>query len=283
MTRKKLISIAILVSVVIIAIASYNTYRNRLIPSKERMAQILSDIYIADAVVQHKTKDKGKEKVIEHIYKSVLSHYDLTKPQFDSIIAWYSEHPEKYSEVYFEVVALLSEREARFGRVLQMRDSVSSLIERMRDSLTVNFWRYGKEVIRLPFTEKDTIPKNLVFDVDVDSLRGGKVTLEMTYMFPHKNESRDSCYMQLVAFYNDTIADTSKCIITRKTIRQTATLEQQLRDTLEATKITATLLTSKELKKTTANLSAIKFQYIPYEITDSVTFDEIQLPPIFSY
>ncbi len=283
MTRKKFIIVAIAIAVVVAAIVSYRAYCNRLIPGKERMAQILSDIYIADAVVQHKTKDKSKDKVIEHIYKSVLSHYDLTKPEFDSIIAWYSAHPEKYSEVYFEVVALLTEREARFGQVLQKRDSISALIDKMRDSLTVNYWKYGKEVIRLPFAPKATFPKNLVFEVDVDSISGGTVTLEMTYMFPHKNEARDTCYMQLIAVYNDTIADTTQCLINRKTIRQTATIEQQIRDTLAATKLKATLLTSKQLKKTTANLSAIKFQYIPYEVTDSITFDEVQLPPIFSY
>ena len=286
MTKKKiLIIIIVLIAAIVGTSVGINSYRNRLIPNKQRMAEILADIYVADAVAQQKVQRLvSGNNIVERVYKTVLDHYEISRFEFDSIISWYSVHPKEYSEVYFEVIAILTEREARMSRAIKMRDSISSLIDKMRDSLTVDYWKYGKTTtLRLPRTDKDTFPKDLTFEVDVDSLRGGVVTLEMGYSFQSKDKSTDESFMQLVACYNDSTADTTKYRISRRISRQTATIRYNVRDTLSAVKLKATLLTSKQLDITAAMLSGIKFQYVPYEVTDSVTFDEIKLPPVFSF
>lgn len=243
---------------------------------------ILADVYMLDAMIQAKGNMTGnKQRIVENAYHTVLERYGISKAEFDTIVNWYSAHPAEYVEVYDDVVSIVSAKEGTVTMLLDKRDSIEARIDSLRAAIRTDYWPNDKP-IRLPI-ENDTVPKDLVYEYDADSLMGGSVYMKMDYVFPRRNESHDTCSMQLIITYNDTIADTCSYSIKRKPSQQKAEINYNVNDTLPFVHLKATLLTSKELKKTTATLSNIKLYYQPYEITDSVEFDEILIPPLFSY
>lgn len=285
MNNKNKIWILAAIAIAIAAIAVFSLNRNDNIPDKNKMAKILADIYMIDAVVQAKGNlygNKSNDKIVEAGYKTVLSKYGLTKENFDTIVTWYAAHPEEYSEIYFDVVGILSKKEAVFRNLLNQRDSINERKTALNDSLRTDYWNYAKS-IRLPLTKKDTIPKKLIFEYDTDTITGGKITLGADYVFPRSNKAKDSCLMQLIVLYNDTISDTTSVRLLKTVSQQKAVIEYNVCDTLPAMKLKALLMKSNELNDVTATLSGIRLSYMPYEITDSIQFDEILLPPLFTY
>lgn len=280
--NKKHIIYATAVVLIAAAVVALQILRSRPALDKHQTAMILADVYLLDAMIQAKGNMTGnKQRIVENAYHTVLERYGISKAEFDTIVNWYSANPAEYVEVYDDVVRIVSEKEATVTTLLNKRDSINDRIDSLCAAIRTDYWTSDKP-IRLPI-ENDTVPKDLVYEYDADSLVGGKVTMKMDYVFPRRNESRDTCSMQLIVVYNDTIADTCRHRINRKPSQQKAELICSLRDTLPAIHLKATLLTSKELKKTTATLSNIKLSYSPYEITDSIEFDEILIPPVFSY
>lgn len=280
--RTIIITAAALITAAVIAFFVFTSRSD--VPSHKRMAAIMADVYMVDATVQSRGQLFGKDAQLtaESAYKSVLSRYGLTKSEFDSIVAWYSRHPDEYSEVYLDVVSILSEKEAAFSTILAKRDSINQRIESLRDSIRQNIWDYSK-VIRLPLKDTDTVPSDLVFDYPLDSLRGGWVTFYTEYVFPRRNEATDTAYMQLIVQYRDTIADTISTTFERSYISKKNELKLDISDTIPAVALKAQLMKSEQLKETTVTFTNVRLYYMPYEITDSVQFDEIRIPPLFTY
>lgn len=252
-------------------------------PNRKRIAAALADVYLLDAIVQQKSDIPSRSKVAEDLYHSVLSHHGLTKTEFDSTLSWYSRNPDKYSELYHDVIGRLTNRESSFLELYDKQDSIETRINHLRDSLRHQWWKCNT-TLHLPLLEKDTVvDKKLHFVIDNDTIRGGRILLSMSHVFPYRNTVKDTCLMQLIVHYGDSIADTSAVKIIKRVSQQKSVIEYAVRDTLDATKIEATLLTSKEVGKTICTLSDIKFNYMPYEITDSIKVDEIIFPPLFPY
>lgn len=285
--NKKVRYIIAIVSVAVVAIGIVVFIRlyDRGPIEQSTLAKVMADIYIVDAMGQNKGNlysTHNPDLYMENSYHTLLERYGTTKTEFDSAVAWYSAHPEEYSALYDEVVGILTEREARMNIILNKRDSINNRKTTMRDSLKTDLWKHAK-TIRLPLMESDTLPRDLVFAHDVDSIKGGRVHLGMGYVFPRRNKATDTASVEVVICYNDTIADTTTVKLERTHTTKNLDMKVAVRDTIGATKVVARLLKSKQLKQTTATLSNIGFYYMPYEITDSVKFDEIQLPPIFAY
>lgn len=285
MTKKAIIITLISVAALAIGIFVFYTTHNSGLIKQKTLAHILADIYIVDAMGQNKGnlyKTSNPDRYMENSYHTLLSRYGTTKVIFDSTMNWYAEHPEEFSLLYDDVIGLLSEKEGRMTLLLNKRDSISKRITNLRDSLKVNYWDYAK-TIRLPLTKKDTVPDDLLFEYETDSIQHGKIHFDMSYVFPRRNKAKDSAYVELVICYNDTIADTTSLYLEKHYSLKQIKIAAEVRDTLPATKVKARLLKSKELKQTTATFSNITLYYMPYEITDSVQFDEIQLPSIFTF
>ncbi len=271
------LAVAVLAAVAVIAI---NVGRKS---QREDLANAVADIYILDAILQQKGSVNSKNRtMVEESYHTLLSHYGLTKVQFDTIMSWYSRHPAQYAELFHRVIGILTKREAAFNKLYERQDSIDRRVEFLEDSLRTDLWKYPRTV-RLPLEDKDTIPADLVVTAALDSLRGGKVYLSMNYTFPSRNKARDTCDIRLIVSYNDTVADTLRQRIFKKLAQQTASLVCPLRDTLPAVQAQAILLTSHELSETVATLSDLKFYYMPYEVADSFRIDETIFPPLFPF
>lgn len=286
MKNNKFIWITIIAILVLIVGGwySYTSYRDSWIPSRFRMAQAIADIYLIDAVAQNGTIDQQRnDKTMENAYHTILNKYGITKVQYDSIICIYAQDPDNYTKLYDDVVTILSKKEADYEQLYFKYDSVQKRISTLQDSLKVIFWK-SPTYIHIPLTKLDTLDKNLKFKFKHENMKGGKLTYSFDYTFPRSNKSTDYASTSVIIVYDDKNADTCRVELSKKNFSlQHMLIEHQLRDTIPASEIIVRLIETKNIADNTCNFSSIKMFYVPYNITDSVQFDEIQLPKIFAY
>lgn len=262
----------------------YSVLRNSWMPSRYNMVMAISDIYTIDAVAQTGNIDRQRnERTMERAYHTILSKYGMTKAVYDSTIAIYSKNPEQYALLLEDVVAVLTSREANFLQLYQKHDSIKRRIDHLNDSLRVSYWK-GPSYVRIPLSERDTLNKKLKFNYKLNNIKGGKVSYTFDYTFPRSNKNEDPASTSLIVVYDDNVSDTCKTelIKTNHTL-QHITIEHQLRDTIHARELRMCLMETNKIQDNTVNFSSIRLTYMPYEITDSIQFDEIQLPEIFTY
>jgi hypothetical protein len=83
----------------------------------ETLVPILVDFHLVYSIQAMPSFRNLNQKVDSlDIYSYVFEKYGVTKPMFDSTIAWYSRNPEPFTEIYDEVVMQLT----------QLRDSLES-------------------------------------------------------------------------------------------------------------------------------------------------------------
>ncbi|MCF0190462.1 MAG: DUF4296 domain-containing protein [Marinilabiliaceae bacterium] len=281
-------NIIIVVAIILSVVGGWYLHifiRDSWIPSQNKFAHIVADVYLADAVAQVRgdISNKYKDKTMESIYRSVLNRYGLTKAQYDSIVRIYSDDPTKNALLYADIVDILTKREADYEQLYNMQDSIDKHIAHLQDSLKTVFWK-KIFLIRYPLEEKDTIARNLTFLYNADSLRGGTLQFAMDYNFTQHNSNKNDTKMSLITFYTDNIADTSWVTIDKSSYSiRNIRIDHAIRDSIPATKIKLCLMDTKDLKDAKVVMNNIKLEYSPYNITDSIKFDEIQFPPIFAY
>lgn len=289
MNKQRRVALILAVALVILSIIVHFVIAdsNR-IPSERRMARIIADLYIVDAAAQARgnlyNSNMKNDKSVENAYHTVLSNYGITKAEYDSAVAWYAVHPDLCAQVYERVVNILSQREADVNQIIDKRDSVLNVIKMKNDSLRVFYYSH-KTPVHIPIEDRDSVDKKsrLKFVLPLDSIRGGHMTMSMTSLFPRKNMAKSQTKMSLVVTYNDTIKDTTSVNVVMSHISKEPKIEYDLRDTIDAVEATASFIVTDEWNKMVATLSDLQVVYMPYEITDSVEFDEIQLPSILSY
>ncbi|MDO4461407.1 MAG: DUF4296 domain-containing protein [Bacteroidia bacterium] len=286
MKNKRFLTI-LSITILLLAIGGWYLYsytRDSWIPSRTKMAQAIADIYLVDAVAQNGSFERNRnERNMERLYRSVLGKYGINKTQYDSIIAIYSQDPTSLASLYEDVIAILTKRDADFENLYNKHDSIQKRITALNDSLRITYWK-GPSYIHIPLSERDTLNKNMRFSFKLDSIKGGTITYAFDYTFPRLNKNKDDVKTSLIVVYDKNNADTCLTPLYKdKFSTQHFILEHKLRDTIPATEMKICFIDSKKIKEHTANFSAIKLSYMPYEITDSVQFDEIQLPALFAY
>lgn len=287
MNKQKIIGIVVATVAIIVGIVLYILKNNDVIPSEKKMARILADVYYADAIFQARgnlySSNNRNDRTTENTYHTVLQHYGLTKTEFDSAVAWYSAHPDKYAQVYEHVVSILSKREGDYKILLDKRDSIQKRIESLNDSIRVTYLK-TKRHLHVPVEPRDSVKeKNLRFEYQLDSIQGGTLSAKMVYSFLRKNTAKAPAKFELIVHYNDTIVDTTSINLIYSHVNKTAELQYHLRDTMPAIRLNVNMLATSDFKKVLATISDAKVTYMPYQITDSIQFDEIQLPPLFAY
>lgn len=290
--KHKIIALCALVLVAGGACAVYLALKPN-VPSERKMARIMADIYMADAVLQEHTTRGPKDKTIENTYHTILTHYEITKTQYDSAVAWYSRHPQKMSSVYERAIAILSQREEIVKSVAAHADSVTKAIDAINDSLTTTF-QLPKTVI-LPLVDKnDTIKKflkpnakkydRLTFDVDLDSLVGGHLDLRQRYTVTKSIEPTPKAYARIIITYADTTetSDSVRLEAFKRVTQRVSELSAKLKDSIPAVKAQISLFDAKGLKDMSVTMREIKVSYKPYDVVDTTNYDNL-LPSLFAY
>lgn len=86
-----------------------NKQNGKQILSQKDFVNLLVDLHLADALAtDHAVSIITGDLDSLTIYTSVLDKYNADKSVFDATLKWYSEHPDKFAEVYDEVFGNLN-------------------------------------------------------------------------------------------------------------------------------------------------------------------------------
>ncbi len=176
------------------------------VPDKKEMAQLLADVYETEALISQGGRSirRDGDQFVGY-YKDVLDKHGVTKLEFDSAISWYSCYPELFSDVYDDVISILSQKDAVLKKELAEFDQAKKdMIEQV--SNMKQYWE-GDNKFKLPLEENDTSDISFPFAYEIDSVDSGILRLNATYKFNKGNEL-DSAQMKMILCYADSTADT---------------------------------------------------------------------------
>ncbi len=115
---------------------------------QQQFTNMLIDIHIVDGTLSSKNIYRtGKNYRPSYYYNSIYKKYDLTRNQFDSCVAFYSNNTKNFTVLYDKVIDSLNRLETKY-RIQVKNDRME------RD--TVNLWN-KKAHWRVPKRDKNTL------------------------------------------------------------------------------------------------------------------------------
>ena len=228
-------------------------------PQEDSMAVILADIYFMEATMGQSRQYmmRGNEEELLKFYKDVLDKHNITKQQYDTAFAWYSEHPKLLSEVYDKVISILNERESIIS------NDTASVKKKMIGTTRVpkmeDIWAGKRSFV---INSKDSTKGTLPFEIKVDSLKSGIFRLMATYRFT-KGNLIDKANMKLIACYSDSTADTATYSIDKSFTERITTLSLDADKKKYVTVIKGLLLDHDTSVVAKGYIRGIKLFYIP--------------------
>lgn len=81
--------------------------------SKEKMARLMADLYIAETVVEQNRASYPSDSVKKLLKQSVFKRHKVTAEQVDTSLRWYGYNMEKYVEVHDRIIEILEKEITR--------------------------------------------------------------------------------------------------------------------------------------------------------------------------
>lgn len=81
----------------------------------DKMAQILADVHVGEAVIDLNRNDYRTDSTKQLMLQSVLAKHDVNKHDLDTSFDWYGHNISYYMEVYDKTIELLERRIAETG------------------------------------------------------------------------------------------------------------------------------------------------------------------------
>ena len=76
---------------------------------KDKMISIMLDINLVESSLRmNPPRNMNDSLQIKSYYKVIFKKYKVTKTEFDKSVEYYSKHPEKFGEIYDEIISRLS-------------------------------------------------------------------------------------------------------------------------------------------------------------------------------
>ncbi|MEN9918659.1 MAG: hypothetical protein RL662_1095 [Bacteroidota bacterium] len=95
-----------LASLAVFIVGSPSCSKNKVIP-KDKMAEVLYDIQLAETIHQVKYEDFKTRQQKDALIEGVLLKHGITQAQLDSSLVWYSDNVEVYTRVNDSIIATL--------------------------------------------------------------------------------------------------------------------------------------------------------------------------------
>jgi hypothetical protein len=125
--RKLLI---ILMAVLVLACAKNRVPKGIL--SQKKIIPVLVEMHLVEGIyAQRYTQKITRENYENDLYLTVLKKYKIDQKAFEASIFYYGKHPDKYKDVYDEVLNRLNEMEV----TSRAKDSIQNIKSRAQDSL----------------------------------------------------------------------------------------------------------------------------------------------------
>ena len=132
--------------------------RPKNVPSDSDMVKVMADIEVAQAYIQNKGYKENTPENRERILEYVLKKNGMAREDFDSTLAWYGRHIDKYDDLYAKVDKELAKRESK----------VSGNKEEL---LSNDLWPYQRHLIISSKSSTD----NLTFNVPTEEVKEGDI------------------------------------------------------------------------------------------------------------
>jgi len=106
--------------IIILSLSACNRFGDQkpvdLIPQKN-MVDILVDIHVADAVVEHKFGPTTTNIAMTNaLYNRIYQNYGITAAQYKTSYKYYEAHPDIMDKMYTQVITELSKKEAELSK-----------------------------------------------------------------------------------------------------------------------------------------------------------------------
>ncbi len=263
----------ILTSLLLIILIGCN-FDNRVpkdFPKEKEFAQILADVHFTESVIsQMRLKQRSMNDVANGCYHTVLSKYNLTQEKFDTIVSWYTSHPEIYSKVYDDVVAILTEKEATWQ--LEVKE-IKEEIERQRALKEArNVWE--KEQRSIVVHPTDTFDRRIPFNIGVDTIKESGYRISAFYQFLKGNMVKE-VNLEIIPMYEDSSYDTINYKIPVTFGSRKSEVIVASEDSLKILQLQGYLLKHDTDDVVNVRIKNIEFEYLPLE-GDSITMDSSQ-------
>lgn len=186
-------------------------------PDEEEMALVLADVYMVESVLGQVRQSyySAKEDDVTGYYRYVLEKHSLSKQEFDSAMVWYSANPAVLSDVYEDVVVILSQRHAELKNAINQekleKESAIKLMDTLKLTEKQELW-VDTTSFKLTADVTDSLDRRIPFSIVVDSLSDGNITLSAVYAFK-ESSFLDSAQMRMFTCYADSTIDTISCQI----------------------------------------------------------------------
>ncbi len=261
--KNKIILVAAFFSVLLLA-CNLDSLPNEF-PNEVEFAQILADVHFAEAAInQIRIKERGVDSAVNNYYHHVLAKHNLTQEKFDTIVSWYSSHPQIYQDVYEDAIALLSEREAEWEREVKQIKAEEERVKKVKEAR--NVWKNKKNYF---INLKDTFDRRIPFDIVLDTIEADGYRLSAYYQFLKGSMIKDPS-LEILTLYADSTLDTISYKLPITHINTKAELMIGVDKELKILRMQGFLVNHDTTKEIRTRIKDIEFEYIPKEDTISV-------------
>jgi len=168
-----------LISLSVLAVSCSNV-PSGIIP-QDKMADIMADIHVGEAVVEMNRSDYYGDSMKQVMKQSILYKYGVTTEEVDSSLAWYGRNIERYMEVYDKTIEILEHRIIESGNRIAAENALSIAGD------SVDVWPGARYI-----SFNDRMPSNLFtysFSRDPNWERGDLYTWRAKFFNAGENSS----------------------------------------------------------------------------------------------
>ncbi|WP_185968835.1 DUF4296 domain-containing protein [Carboxylicivirga sp. M1479] len=233
------------------------------LPQEELMAEVLADMYQVESLLGQTrlSYNSSKEDKVSGYYRFILDQHQMTKAEFDTAMSWYSAHPTVLSDVYEEVVEILSRRDAELKNEVNRQKEDAQAQKANKLAGRMSLWEDSTK-FNLPFEANDSLDNRIPFHVKVDSLKGGIIRLYAGYTFK-EGGFLDSAQIKLLACYADSTIDTVSYQIHKSFKRVNGNLSHQIGQAKSLIELKGYLFDHDTSKYSTVSVEDVKLTFIP--------------------
>lgn len=150
-----------------LCLAACNIRRPSMVLSNDKMAEVLYDYHVAQAMIRDRSISSDDEK--QAYMDFVFQKHGVAEEAFDSSLAWFSQHPKEMSVVYDQLFARMNRSNDELKQRIAERDN--RITEAMQGD-SVDLWP-NRKVMRL---SSKTFERLITFDITADQYYQDKDT-----------------------------------------------------------------------------------------------------------
>jgi len=247
--------------VLLVAACSTRPTVPRRFPDEEKMAVIIADVYQTESLLGQTrlSYNSDKEDKVSGYYRFALEQHGLTKAEFDTAMGWYSAHPVVLSDVYEVAVEILSKRDAELRNQMKKEKEESAIAARIPDKQEL--WEDTTAFV-LPTNPIDSLDNRLPFNIGIDSLESGILTLHASYVFK-EGSFLDSAQMKMFTLYADSTRDSVSYHIHKSFKKVEGNISYDLEKNKQLLNVEGFLFSHDTTKKSLVEISDVRLTYIP--------------------